>query len=865
MTLNDLHKWIISSDGLKDEIAILNRYSASNEFAYLQKSSDILNYSPDWKRLLFAASILSISQETQENETALRIALAGILYSDSQVTIDASAMILTQLSNQRSVKLAVDKEFLLDGIEGRVGIIGRLLIERRELENLVIPAKDDPICASRFQKVFWDKLNTFSWVSASAPTASGKTYLVLQWLLNEFRLKRANLAVFLAPTRALVGEIEREIQIQNTEYGIDGLRVASLPLASFGDQSKPTILVFTQERLHVFLNYAKEIPIIDILIVDEAHKIGDRQRGVLLQDAIERVSNQSSHQKITFLSPLTENPGIFIQEKPNTAIIPNDSFTVVQSLIVAEQLPRDTRQWRFKLVQGNYIDDIGSITLHARPETDIKRLSYIALAAGKSTIGTLVYANGAAEAEKIAQQIYEGLRDEEIIEDVKLNDLSDFIKKIIHNKYLLASLVHKGVAFHYGNMPTLLRTEIETLFKEGRIKFLVCTSTLIEGVNLACRTIVMRGPRKGNGNPMKPHDFWNLAGRAGRWGQDFSGNIICVDVNRPKLWPEGVPKRSRYPVRRETDNVLGKQKEMLEYLGNREAMQPSELVPEYEQVVAYLLSKQAREGSFKNSPSIKNLPDEYVTDLTVHIKSIFDRIDVPNDIINRHPGVSAIALQGMLTYFRNRNKPVEELLPSTPDSDDAHSNLIAIFYRINKSCYSAFYPQGSVPVFALITLEWMRGYSLRSIIQNRIKYLKDKNKQYQLPKLIRDTMREVEEIARFRAPKYLSAYMDVLKYHLEEIGKSSLLHEDIKYDIYLEFGVGTETLLSLIGIGLSRTSAVAINDFLANDGMSEDEVLAWLNEKRWESFDIPAIVTNEIDTLLKRKSMTLNLGSHLGS
>ena len=28
------------------------------------------------------------------------------------------------------------------------------------------------------------------------------------------------------------------------------------------------------------------------------------------------------------------------------------------------------------------------------------------------------------------------------------------------------------------------------------------------------------------GHPMEPHDFWNLAGRAGRWGDEFQGNII---------------------------------------------------------------------------------------------------------------------------------------------------------------------------------------------------------------------------------------------------------------------------------------------------------------------------------------------------
>src|SRR5665811_897221 len=75
--------------------------------------------------------------------------------------------------------------------------------------------------------------------------------------------------------------------------------------------------------------------------------------------------------------------------------------------------------------------------------------------------------------------------------------IRDSARDTVHPQFQLVELVKRGVAFHYGNMPTLLRSEIERLFKDGKIRFLVCTSTLVEGVNLACRTIVCRGPRKG--------------------------------------------------------------------------------------------------------------------------------------------------------------------------------------------------------------------------------------------------------------------------------------------------------------------------------------------------------------------------------
>jgi hypothetical protein len=112
----------------------------------------------------------------------------------------------------------------------------------------------------------------------------------------------------------------------------------------------------------------------------------------------------------------------------------------------------------------------------------------------------------------------------------------------------------------------VIRSEVERLFRSGKIRFLVCTSTLIEGVNLSCRTIVLRGPRKGIGHPREPHDFWNLAGRAGRWGNEFQGNIICIDPQNAQARPSGIPERARFPIKRENDAVIEKGDSLADYL-----------------------------------------------------------------------------------------------------------------------------------------------------------------------------------------------------------------------------------------------------------------------------------------------------------
>ncbi|MFO6224722.1 DEAD/DEAH box helicase, partial [Pseudomonas aeruginosa] len=102
------------------------------------------------------------------------------------------------------------------------------------------------------------------------------------------------------------------------------------------------ILVFTQERLHLLANVLGDMFLIDLLIVDEAHKIGDNQRGVILQDAIERATRANPKLKAVFISPATQNPEELLTDAPlgvHTVAVDSGSSTVLQNLIVGTQVP----------------------------------------------------------------------------------------------------------------------------------------------------------------------------------------------------------------------------------------------------------------------------------------------------------------------------------------------------------------------------------------------------------------------------------------------------------------------------------------------------------------------------------------------
>jgi hypothetical protein len=109
-------------------------------------------------------------------------------------------------------------------------------------------------------------------------------------------------------------------------------------------------------------------------------------------------------------------------------------------------------------------------------------------------------------------------------------------------------------------------------------------------------------------------------------------------------------------------------------------------------------------------------------------------------------------------------------------------------------------------------------------------------------------MELVEQTARFRAPKYFSAYMDILSLHLRAIGRADLIDDDIDIGTQLEFGVSSRTLLSLMELGVSRMSAVALYEKIARDDLSKEDCLAWVAERetQFEGMDIPAIILREV-------------------
>ena len=97
---------------------------------------------------------------------------------------------------------------------------------------------------------------------------------------------------------------------------------------------------------------------------------------------------------------------------------------------------------------------------------------------------------------------------------------------------MITRLLEKGVAIHHSGIMPIFREMIELLFSKGYIKLLFATETFAVGINMPTKTVIFTGFDKFNGSGMRmiyPHEYTQMAGRAGRRGLDTIGHVIHLN------------------------------------------------------------------------------------------------------------------------------------------------------------------------------------------------------------------------------------------------------------------------------------------------------------------------------------------------
>lgn len=245
------------------------------------------------------------------------------------------------------------------------------------------------------------------------------------------------------------------------------------------------------------------------------------------------------------------------------------------------------------------------------------------------------------------------------------------------------------------------------------------------------------------------------------------------------------------------------------------------------------------------------IESDFEKKLSFIFSDISSRIRVPQSIIERNPGISPIAQQELLEYFENYKKGIENLIPVYPEDENSYNEYISLISRIGKTL--AKFNHKLAAYRSILILNWMSGYPLSLLIRDSINYYKKKNISKSVDSVCREVMSEIENFARFRFVKETSCYIDILKYFLSEKEEYKLLENIPDLSLWLEFGVSEETQISLLSLGLSRQSAIALSEIIPNNDMNKQQCLKWIMDSDLENYELSPIIIYEIENIKKRK------------
>jgi hypothetical protein len=549
-TLNNLAARVLTSPGFQSRYRSAQLLAAQHRLRLSERA-----ISPsDLERLILQSSLLALS----EHEHHIRISqrLNALLHETLPRNAEQSyalQLITSRIGNHPAVRQesAVFGEFnlakQLHQFEGSralsVGLASDLVFEflnEEHASTLTIGRKQFQF--NSHQRRVLAALDYWPIVSFSAPTSFGKSFLVRCHIGRLFTRQSNSRILILVPTKALIDDFLSALASLRTDLGLE-FQIRSHARHVPADIGG-SIFILTQERLSFLMTKDPGfVSTFDLIYCDEAHSIARGYRGFVLRDVLRKVAGicpiptRGGRTKFVFTSPIIKNPdyyrhAIFPEATEAESFHEEIQYSPVEKNI--HVVTKRERQLHFSLLSDD-IDTpgftqetvpLGSLD-DANYESDSIDSDISAVLASNPGGGAILYATSPIEAHRYAYALASRVSPTTAITANELRDLRRYIRDHYDEDFGIAELLEKGIGIHYGPMPLGLRRAIVSLFEAGKLKYVVCTSTLLEGVNLPAKNIFLFSPY----HTQEKHTsltFWNLIGRAGRITYGLSGNVFLV-------------------------------------------------------------------------------------------------------------------------------------------------------------------------------------------------------------------------------------------------------------------------------------------------------------------------------------------------
>lgn len=800
-------------------------------------------------KIMRSAAILSCSQDAEHKQAAFRVATQAYeLFGDDEHPLSSILrVVLVRLGNLPSINT---RDSVANALYKVPWMLAIEEIDTIEKQSVFIG--DKQIKLTSFQHNLWSRLDSGQQIALSAPTSAGKSFVLQSYIRNIFNKHSKKNILYLVPTRALISQVSQDLIDGFYELKIKPPQIINVPFEDDTLLPESGIYVLTQERAQLVLqSHSKFSP--HIIITDEAQSISDGSRGVLLQSVLDELVRRNRKSQFIFASPTIRNLDIFSSLLGLENIIPFKSFeptvsqnflnvrieTAKKGIICIDTLGDGTR------TSATIDRKILNHTLASRKDKLVQIPLHVV-----SSGASIIYANGAAEAEDVALQLADNLSDRETTAS-RIN-LSKLASEVVHSKFVLSDCISKGVGFHYSNLPAILRIAIEKAFKEGHIDYLASTSTLLQGVNLPAKHIFMCRPEKGQNNPLDSTDFWNLSGRAGRLLKEFQGNIFLIDYDNWKKKPLEGPKDNlvipsiRTTIVDESENFLRTVRDRAGYV--REKNQ-QDLDSSFLRVFTDFRNNRLTETLLRLGISTE---DGIFNSLFEAINSIERDITLPATILSKSTNISPHRQQRLFEYLYDQlvnssRGSALRLIPAHPREPDAYKSYERILELCNIILRGMESSSKVHRFHALLCLRWMQGWPLPKIIQTQI----ERNPDRPSRKIIRDTLSVIESDVRFQSAQMFAAYSNILRFCLDSTGFSDLSASIPSISLYLEVGASDQSMISFMSLGLSRPVSSILNEASPNKNFTPEQAKRWLSGRSVDSLGLSPLLASEIHGLLR--------------
>ena len=450
-------------------------------------------------------------------------------------------------------------------------------------------------------------------IVVNLPTSSGKTLIAEFKILQALNQFENGWIAYVVPTRALVNQITNRLRKDLGNEPLN-LRIEKMSGASELDffeeklieEKAFDVLITTYEKFNLLIRQGIEEKLnrkLVLLIVDEAHNIESPERGLNLEMLISTVKSDCKYANLLLLTPFIPN-----SEEVSKWISPDNPKSIEIQLhwwkpndqvIGIYYVEGERRNWKTyfeplitthtiffpkKIQIGNY----NYMFNVSRSKLNNKSLLTSIVAKQLEDVGPLlIVARRIDDTFKIAENLYKYF---DSIEDEDISLVKRFTAAELGENFPLVKYLSKGIGIHHAGLPDEIRYLMEWLMEENKLRVLVATTTIAQGINFPVSAILMTSyfypPIPGSGNPEMPvRDFWNIVGRAGRIDQKSLGVVgIAVKDENDKR------KVTNY-VRRQTGDlisILVKMVDELENLGQELGMELIIRYPEWSAFLQYI-------------------------------------------------------------------------------------------------------------------------------------------------------------------------------------------------------------------------------------------------------------------------------------